>query len=290
MSDGQKVIKYCAIAFAILLAVGIISAIAELAFDVVDAVSGEVSWNEDYKGWNKKEKTMNFSQNFTNVESIDIENSAGKLVIRTGEQFRVEATNVSEHFKAEVNGSGELNISDNNKGINIPWLHIKGFNGRNSTITLYVPAQFIAKKARIDTGAGNVSVEGLNADYLYISAGAGNIEGSGLRAEKAKIDGGVGAVNLSDVNFNDADFDCGVGNLDIDGILTGKTKVDCGVGEVDFNLKGNVNDYDLDIDAGVGSVRLNGESVKHSYQSNNDAPNDIVVDGGVGNVRINIEE
>lgn len=290
MSEGQKIIKYCAIAFAILLAVGIISAIAELAFDVVEAVSGEASWNENYKDWNKKEKTIDFSQNFTNVESIDIENSAGKLVIRTGDQFRVEARNVSEHFKAKVNSNGELNISDNNKRINIPWLHIKGFNGRNSTITLYVPAQFMAKEARIDTGAGNVSIEGLNADYLYISAGAGNIEGSGLKAEKAKVDGGVGAVNLSDVNFNSADFDCGVGNLDIDGILTGKTKVDCGVGEVDFNLKGNVDDYGLDIDAGVGSIRLNGESMKHSYQANSYTPNVIIVDGGVGNVRINIKE
>ena len=47
MSSFQKVIKYCAVAFAILLAVGIITGIARAALSVVSLVSGDLIYRYD---------------------------------------------------------------------------------------------------------------------------------------------------------------------------------------------------------------------------------------------------
>jgi len=288
MSSFQKTIKYCAIAFAIILGVGIISGIANAVFAVVSVVSGGgfITHNNNN---NNNEKTIDFSKTYSDVRSLDLDNATGELKIRIGETFKVEAENVSESFEAKVSSDGKLTITENNK-IEFFWFQFDGFNSPNSKITVYLPADFVAEEAKINTGAGTVSVEGLKTEYLMISAGAGNISGSNLVADEVKIEGGVGNVQFSDVNFTDADFDCGVGNLDIGGVLLGENKIDCGIGEVDLNLKGDVDDYELNIDSGVGTVRLNGEKIRDSHNSNNWAQHSIKVNGGVGNVKINIEE
>ncbi|HWT74060.1 MAG TPA: DUF4097 family beta strand repeat-containing protein [Mobilitalea sp.] len=282
MSSFQKTIKYIAIAFAVFLAVVIISVIANAAFAVVSAVSGGIEYST------KNEKMVDFTENFTDVKSLNIENATGKLIIKTGDSIKVEAENVTEDFVAKVNSNGTLTISDSQNKGHFLWFNINGFQDPNSVVTLYLPSDFVAKDTNINSGAGSVTVEGLHSGYLMISAGAGNISGDGVSAEKVKIDGGVGSVTLQNVNFSDADFNCGVGSLDIQGVLLGNNKIDCGVGGVDLDLTGNVDDYDLDINSGIGTIRLNGDKISDEYMSNKDAANSIKIDGGVGDVKIQI--
>ncbi|MFT4146453.1 MAG: DUF4097 family beta strand repeat-containing protein [Mobilitalea sp.] len=282
MSSLQKTIKYMAIGFAIVLAITIISGIASTVFSIGSVISG---------GTNDKSnnETIDYSDSFKNVKSLEVDNNTGRLIIKTGETFRVEASDVSSSFEAKVTSDGTLKITDNTNVINFLWFNINGVNKPNSKITVYLPAETKLEEADINTGAGTVNVEDLNAEYLKISTGAGNISGNNLTADKVKVEGGVGEINLQNVEFYNADFDCGVGSLKVDGVMEGKIEVDCGVGEVNLNLKGSVEDYDLDIDSGVGAVRLNNEKISDEYRTSKDAPNSIRVDGGVGEVRINIE-
>jgi DUF4097 and DUF4098 domain-containing protein YvlB len=281
MSSFQKVIKYCAIAFAVMLAIGIISGIANAAFALVHVVSGD-AFSKD------EEKTIDFTETYTDVRSLKINNATGELKIKIGDTFKIEAQNVAESFDAKVSGDGTLTIDENRNDINFFWFNFNGFNSINSKITLYIPADFVAEEAKIDSGAGSVIVDGLKTEYLFISAGAGNINGSNIEAQRVKVDGGVGNVDLTDVNFRDADFDCGVGNLDIEGVLLGDNEIDCGVGKVDLDLQGDVDDYNLDIESGVGTVRLNGEKISKEESRNSNTDNSIKIDGGVGDVRIDI--
>jgi DUF4097 and DUF4098 domain-containing protein YvlB len=287
MNSLQRVIKYCAIAFAIILAVGIMSFVVNAVFGVVNFTSGR---NFNFNTNSKDIKTIDYSDTFTEVKSLTIDNSTGELRIRVGDSFKVEAENVFEGFSAEVSSNGELTISDNESKFQFFGIDFNGFNSPNSKITIYVPADFIAEEVKIETGAGAVSLEGLNTEYLYIFAGAGNIKGSKLTADEVEVEGGVGSVNLSEVNFNDTEFDCGVGNVSIEGVLIGDNEFDCGVGEVKLNLVGDIEDYDLDIDSGVGTVRVNGEKIGEGTRRNSFSDYSIKVDGGVGNVSIDIEE
>jgi hypothetical protein len=165
MNEVQRIIKYCAIAFAIILSVTIISAIARVAFSVAHAVSGG---SMEIGRWSKK--TIDVSKTFTGVESLDVDNSTGELKIKTGEEFKVEANNVSEYFETRVS-NGKLIIKDRGIGIHFRWFHVDGSRNPKSKITLYIPEGFKAAEARIGTGAGNVSVENLQADKLFINAG-----------------------------------------------------------------------------------------------------------------------
>lgn len=283
MNSLQKVIKYCAIAFAVLLAIGIISFAANLFYGVATLTFGGRSRSRNIE-------TVDFDESYDGVTSLDIDNSTGEVRIIEGDSFRVEASRVFKGFRAEVNSSGKLYISDNESGIHFLGFRFHGFNSPNSKITVYVPADFVAEEVRIETGAGSVTIEELTTDYLYIAAGAGNIKGSNLTADQVKFEGGVGSVNLEDVTFQNTDFECGVGNMNIKGVLLGENKFECGVGEVALNLEGNINDYDLDIEAGVGTIRVNGQKMEDTSHTNRPADHSIEVDGGVGNVKIDISQ
>ena len=285
MSSLQRVIKYCAIAFAIMLCVGIISSIAGAGEMVVSFISG------DRINTNDKD-LIDFSDTFVGVQSLDIDNSTGTLSIKVGDTFKVEAEDVTSNFEAKVDNSGKLIISEKQKDLQFFFFNFNlgGINSPNSKITVYLPADFIAEEAKIETGAGKVIIEGLNADQLNISAGAGNISGVNIISQEVKIDGGVGSVDFENVDFEDADLNCGVGNINLQGILTGDNKIDCGVGEVKLDINGNAEDYELDVDSGVGNIRVNGNKVSDDHKINSGAPNSIKIDGGVGDVSVDIAE
>jgi hypothetical protein len=275
MNSLQRIIKYLAIAFAAFLTIVIISGIVSLLSFITSVATGKRLFADN-------RERIEFSQKFSGVEALNIENSAGELILMTGDDFRVEATYVSKSFIAEVTGNNTLTIKDRRTFI-FDWFD-SGFEKTN--ITIYLPEDFVAREASLDTGAGSVTIDGLNARKLIINAGAGNIKASDLTAEDVNIDGGVGNITITDARFKDADINSGVGNLRFEGVLDGDCEVDCGVGKVDFELDAIREDYSFDIDAGIGAVRINGEKISKEYKSRGNTGKTIKIDGGVGDVNI----
>lgn len=282
MSTSQKAIKYVAQAFAILLAVTIISAIGSLVVNVISSVTGH-----SFIG---NRNTINLTKDFENVRSLKIDHSFGNLTIKSGDTFRVEAKNVSEDFRAEVSPSGTLTLDENNSRVSFMWFNFSGFGSFKSHTTVYLPEDFTAKLVELDTGAGNVTIEDLATETLMLNAGAGNIKGSNVLANGVEIDGGVGNITLSKVLFKDANINSGVGNLKLSGQLVGENKIDGGVGSVHLNLNGEEEDYNIKVESGIGKIRLNGEKISREYQSRKGTDNSIYVNAGLGDVRINFDD
>lgn len=286
MTTFQRVVKYCAIGFAVFLAVSIISGIVSAILGVMSLIPGSSMGTGNWR----HEKTVNYSEDFSGVKSLDMNHTFGNLKVMTGEGFTVKAENVTKNFKASVDNNGKLTISEDGRGFHFLGFNLNGIRDMNARITLTVPVDFTAEKAVLNAGAGNVEIESLKANVLVISAGAGNINGRNMTAQEFNLDGGVGNVTLDNVNFKNAVFDSGVGNLSLNGSLVGNTEINCGVGRVNLNLTGNVNNYNFDVDSGIGAIRLNGEKISGGHLTNDGADNHIKVDGGVGDVNISIKE
>ena len=287
MNSTQRTIKYCAMAFSILLAVGIISGMATILFSVINVINGNSKEFNFITHKNKTNKSMDYDKEFTNVKSLKIDNSIGSLEIRIGDEFRVVAYNVTKKFIAEIDESGRLSVMDRGDNFKFLWFDFDGVTHPNSKIVVYVPSDFAAKEVLISTGAGNTSIEGINTDYLYIDGGAGSISGTDIVAKKVKLNSGVGSTTFNNVTFGESTFDCGVGKFEVSGKLFGETNVDCGVGEVKLDVAGEEGDYGYNVDTGVGPIKWNGHKI--SGKNNAQAENLIKVDGGVGPVYINIQ-
>lgn len=270
MNTFQRTIKYLAMAFAIVLTIGILTTI-------VNVVSGLVyTFNGDEDG------TIDYSMDFTDVSQLDISHELGKLNLKVGSGFRVEARNVSDGFRANLS-NGTLVIGNSTHIKKLLWFDF-GTSRSKSVVNVYVPKDFVADRIKIDSGFGNMSLEDISAEDLIIDAGVGNIKGSNLSAKKVEIDGGVGEVDFTNVNFTDLDLNHGVGNIKIDGVILGKSEIDGGIGGIKLGVRGAREDYAIRISAGLGRVRVNGKKFNSDYNDTYNADNIIKIDGGLGEV------
>lgn len=279
MNELQKVIKYIAMAFAAFLAFTIISGIvtAIIAVTGIFSISSSKSTSTKVDG----------SYNYSNVQSIDIDHSLGKLIIKTSDsdEVIVETTNVTDEFKIKLKDNGELYIQDEKEFFSVFGNNI----GKNRKIVIYLPEDFIADKVDIDAGAGNIEIENLTARKFVLNAGFGNVDGEGIIADSCSLESGVGNVSLSKVDFKHFDVEGGVGNIKVDGVLLGKTSVESGVGNIRLIVRGNINDYNISTEKGIGSVKVDGNGV-NLINGNNNASNFMTIEGGIGNIDIDFED
>lgn len=207
------------------------------------------------------------SQTYSGVESLNINLAASEVEVKIGNDFKIEANNISnDTFKSYVQ-NGKWYIEDKMTS------KIFNFNNYNSKIIIYVPESFSAKELKINLGAGK-----LVADKL-----------SGITTD---IDVGAGDLKMYDLQTDDINIDCGVGNVEINGIVNNKGYVKCGIGNVMLNLKGNEKDYNYNLSLGIGEVTLNDNSfggIGNKVIDNTSQGKSFKVECGIGKVSLNIK-
>lgn len=274
MNGFQKVVKYLAMALALLLTIGIIGGVCTVVFGIVSSkkeekVQVEVQTSNEYE-------TKEFS-------SMDIESGVANVTIEIGDKFYVTTENVPETLVTEVSHK-TLIIKNEDKFNWKNWLDKEGKHEK-ARITITVPKGTAMDKVTINGGVGDVTISDFYVETLKIDGGVGKVVGVNLTGDDVRVDTGVGDIKLEDVTFNDCKFDNGVGNFEVSGTINGDIEVNGGVGNCDLSLNASRKDYNLDIDAGVGSIHINGEKCKE-LKENNKSKRKISVDGGVGNVDI----
>lgn len=265
MSQTQKVIKYCAMIFAIYLTISIISSIAFCLFSL-----GLIFFDNDYISENL-EATIIENQN---IEKIKIDIAGANLLIKTGEKLKVETNN---KYIITEEKNNKLTIKEKNHHI---------FNNESQLI-IYIPESLELEDSIIKTGAGKIEIEKIVSNRLELNLGAGALNIHELSIKKnTKINGGAGEIIIDSGSINNLDLDMGVGNVKINTILTGNSTIDTGVGELTFNIEGSKDEYSLDIDKGIGTIKINKEDIGHQEKIG-DGDNKIEIDGGIGSININ---
>ena len=268
MTSTQKIIKYCAIAFALFLAVsiigGIVSAVASLSF-----ISGGKHDVGD----------MNTYAISDTVDDLEIDLAAAQLEIVSGDKFSVETNH--KYLKTD-NKSGQLTIKETRQ--------IVGFHSPEARVILTIPEDHIFKKADISTGAGTVKMDALNAEKLSLDLGAGEVTIDKLTAgSSATINGGAGQLTINGGGLANLDFDMGVGKVVLTSALTGEGKIDYGVGELSLTLIGSAEDYRIELDKGIGEALLDGQKMADDTVYGQ-GENTLEIDGGVGSMNIRFTE
>ncbi len=269
MTTFQTVVKYCAIALAILLIIaifcGIIGIVARLSFWLGGSANGIFG---DFVG---DMRTYTVAQD---IDELDIDISATALDIVYADEFRVESN--LKHIKVSDSG-GCLKISETK--------HF-GVHYDDAAIKLYIPRGTSFAKADISTGAGLVKIEALHTERLSFDIGAGDVEITVLGVTKsADIEGGVGNLVINSGNLTNADIELGVGEVFIQGDFIGNCNIDAGVGNAEIVINGYKKDYSFDVSTGIGNTIIDGQKIIGDSNFGN-GENVISLDCGIGQMEV----
>ena len=266
MSSAQKVIKYCAMAFALFLAVSIIFGIINVLM-----LFGSVFTNSD-KDTLEDLKDLNVS---SNISSLDIDVASVKITIEEGDTFKVLTNN--KYIKASEENN-KLYITQDDNSI---------FKTESGDLVIYVPSYLTFNEADIETGAGKVDIKTLIANKLELDLGAGATSIENLVVyNSSKINGGAGEMTISKSTLNNLDLDMGIGKTTITARILGTSKVNTGIGEMNLNLVGTSSDYNIHLNRGLGSSTIDGKDFEDDT-SYGTGENNVSVEGGIGSIKIN---
>ena len=268
MNNAQRVIKYVTIVIAVCLTISIITGI----LTTVGAIFG-ISTLIDVA--NGVVETKNYTNEYANIQSIEIDASAMSLEIIPVDEsevsiLKIQATDVptdykfeQEHDKLEINGK---KVASNTK------------------LVIYLPTT--VSNLDIDVGAGDIQIKDINIVEFNLDTGAteSNIQNLTVTS-KAEIDAGTGEIIINDSNISNLDIDAGVGNLEYTGHLNGVSDIDCGVGNVELNLKGTEAMYKITAEKGIGELKINGNKVSGTQTVGN-GTNIVKLSGGIGSLSI----
>lgn len=257
-----KVMKYLALALAISIIAGIISSIYYLGDGITNMFKRD------------KVSDMVYALEFeSGINELNVNVSFSKLVIKSGEKFRVESNNKSVVVN---NSNGILKVVD-------------GKRLKNNNITIYIPNDFIFDKVKIDTGVSSVNIDKLSGYDVDLNLGVGNLGIESLTAiNKCDIDTGAGRTVINDADVSNLDLDIGAGQFIYNGIMRNRTTVDAGVGEVSINLN-NKDSYAIYVEKGIGNITIDGVNVGDGSTYGN-GNNRVDISGGIGSIKVNFDK
>ena len=272
MKKIKKVIKYCAIGFAILLIVNIIFGILW----AVGSLSGflGLTVNTDI---NKNMEIIGTEQ--SNINSLDIELGFTSLEIKRGNEFKVESNNSNIKYYSK-NGNVEIKEKDS-------FFDFSSGN-TNSAVIVYIPENiYNLYELDVETSGGVVKIKDLQVSNFVFEQGTGETAIENLIVtNKVDIAGGAGKMDILSSSFNNLDLKLGVGEFNLSGVLTGNNEIESGIGNVNINLTNGLDSYRIRTEKGVGMIKI-GEKEMSNNEIYGSGITNINIEGGIGNISIN---
>ncbi len=268
MTNTEKLIKYAAIGFAILLIIGIIGGIAS----IVGAIIGVNIGAGDAVGETKTYE----AEGEVNILEVDI--GAADFRIEKGEKLFVESN--LKHLTFRQIGK-RLVLGEKSFGS-------KSYNG--AFITIYIPEDTELDEIDISTGAGKFTADFLSARSIDLEFGAGDVNiGELYASDEVDIDGGTGQITIGAGSMRNLQLDMGMGALYLTSEIKGNGELNLGVGEARITLLGSRDDYAVELEKGIGEIRFDGEVISNGNTFGNGS-NRIEIEGGIGSVSVEFSQ
>ena len=265
MKPWQKTVRYCAIAFAIVIMVNIVFwglSLVGLMFGVASPGTSD-------------EATV-YSFNADGIENLEIEVSAARFTFDTSNGDKIIVKSNIEKLTAKEDGK-TVKIKEKQRAFAVA--------DSDAFIDVTVPLDFAFKTVEIFGGAGMISINGLNAEKLDLDLGAGDTSIDRLKiTKKADIDGGAGNLTFTRTEITGLDLDMGVGFLSMNCVLNGENSISLGVGETVLGFYDEKEKYYFDVENGIGEIEFHGTDDTNFER--NGQKTTVKIEGGIGKISV----
>lgn len=265
MKPWQKTVRYCAIAFAIIIMVNIVFwglSLVGLVFGVASPGTSD-------------EATV-YSFNADGIENLEIDISAARFTFDTSNGDKIIVKSNIKKLTAKEDGK-TVKVKEKQRAFAVA--------DSDAYIDVTVPLDFVFKKVEIFGGAGMISINGLNSEKLDLDLGAGDTSIDRLKiTKKADIDGGAGNLTFTRTEITELDLDLGVGYFNFHGVLNGNNDISFGVGESVFDFYDDKERYYFDVEKGIGEIEYYGPEDFNFVRDGQDTT--VKLEGGIGKITI----
>lgn len=269
MNTWHSIIKYAAIALAVLIIIGVISGIMFVLSHFVPGFANNAV-GED--------KTYEIKDE---ISVLDIDIHAINLEVRTTTDSTIR---VESNYKYLT-----VTEKDNRLLIKDKKAFFLNYQGK-AIIRLYIPDDKLFDTIEINTGAGKADLKNLQTKFIYMNFGAGKVDLRNISARvNASLETGAGQLTIRNSTFNNLNLNMGVGQFEFSGKLTGRNILKMGVGSSQIDLSGSLDDYTVKIEKGIGEIRVNNKKVQSDTQLGQ-GDIELFFEGGVGSAWINFSE
>lgn len=267
MTGLQKFIKYAAIVFGIYLAITIVWVLLGIARGFVSSSRNNefrdlVESAEEYQG-------EDISRTYENIKNLDITAEVVKLIIRNGDSFRVEGTNIPDRM--EIGQEGDtLKISDET----LP----SSLSDGNISITIYIPQDVKLDSIDLEINYVSADIETLNTANLNLDIYDNYCEIDEIVADSMEFKNEYGNLDIHQAEVGRLSFDSESGVEDVNIRVTETAEIDLEYSYTDIDLTGTIDDYQINYSNQAGNTYINGVRTT--------SDNSIL---GTGNVIITLE-
>lgn len=295
----QRIIKYCAMGFAIFLSVVIFVLIMTAGASMVYGVT---AFGEEKERMSIEEQYTIEEAQTLGLKQLLVDCSA-EITVETGEEFYIHAENVPEEYQVSCE-DGKLVVRDTRK-MTFSWVfQIVKNQSKRERVTVVVPKGYLLTKTTIKSGSGAVQVTDLATEALLVESGSGTVNLTRVIAETTGVESGSGRVKMEDcmlgefsldsgsgavegtgITVENVRLDSGSGRVRMEGVFSGSCEFETGSGALSLYVRGREEDYRIKADCGSGTFRINGKKRDDGSYGNN-KKGEFKIDSGSGAVNV----
>lgn len=269
MTTAQRIIKYCALAFAAFLIISIFAGIVKsigIVGRIIDRDNGEGST-----------VASSNSQTYDDVASLEMDIEGAEVYVKVGDQLKAETNSKNIQIKQTEN---KLVIEEDDDN----W-----FSNDEDYVTIYIPEDMVFDRVDMSAGAGIIEIENINANYFDMELGAGKATISQINVyNQSEIEGGAGKIDVQSGKLTNLKMDIGAGSAKVNGDIAGESNFDVGVGKLELGLTSSEADYTIQVNKGIGDITV-GDINASDGTIIGSGMNKIQLDGGIGSIKVTFQ-
>ena len=279
MTGFQKFIKYAAIAFGIYLSITIVLVLLGIARGFVGA-----SKNDEFKDIvrdREKYQTEDITRTYENIKNLEVNVEETELIIRNGDTFKIEGTNIPNKMEIEQEGN-QLNISDEE----LP----SSFSDENMVMTIYIPEDTKLDTIDLEINYVSADIQKLNTANLKLDIYNNYCEIDEIIADNMEFKNEEGNIDIYDAEIGRLLFDSESGVEDVSLDITGNAEINLEYSYTDMNLIGKQEDYQISTRNKFGNIYIDNEIITSNAETWGSGNTKINLDNVNANIFINFRE
>ena len=267
MTGFQKFIKYAAIALGIYLSITIVLVLLGIARGFVGASrNNEI---RDLVRDREQYQTEDITRTYENIKKLEVNVEETELIIRNGDTFKIEGTNIPDRMEIEQDGN-KLKVSDEEVS--------SSFSDENMVVTIYIPEDIKLDTIDLEINYVSADIQKLNATNLKLDIYNNYCEIDEIIADNMEFKNEEGNLDIYDAEIGRLLFDSEAGVEDVSLDITGNAEINLEYSYTDMNLIGTQEDYQINTKNQSGNIYIDGTTITSNSETL-----------GSGNAKVNLD-